>query len=232
LKAQGQRQPKRAVILDQQPVWLDALERVLARLGIEVTGRAQDPATALDMLRRYQPHLCMIGLEDVDTLEEAAYVRETRAIAAETVLLVSSSRRDPVRIRKCFEAGAAAYVVKTSSEDDILSAIRQAFDRTVYLFSPPQRGSVLAYGRARTLTEREIEILRLMAAGRSNGEVARILWLSEATVKLHLSRIYGKLEVTNRTAAAAWAHAHGFLEDETAVPAGPPASAYSLAANP
>lgn len=211
------RQPTRALLLDQQPVWLDALERVLGRLQIEVAAKLDDPEAALELLGRERQPLFMLALEDADAAEEAEYVRAARAAAPEVVVLVCSSRRDPLRIRRCLEAGATAYILKTSSEEDVLSAIRQAFARTIYLFTPPHRGPAGPSRPEHALTERELEILRLVAAGRSNGQVARMLWLSEATVKLHLSHIYDKLGVNNRTAAAAWAHAHG-LATGTAEP--------------
>ncbi len=213
------RQPTRALLLDQQPVWLDALQRVLGQLNIEVAAKLDDPAAALDVLARERPPLFMLALEYADGSEEAEYVRAARAAAKETVVLVCSSRRDPTRIRRVLEAGAAAYILKTLSEEDVRSAVRQAFERTIYLFTPPPRRPA---GRdpQQTLTERELEVLALVAAGRSNAEVARMLWVSQATVKLHLSHIYGKLGVTNRTAAAVWAHAHGLATD-TADP--PPA---------
>lgn len=201
-------QSARALILDQQPVWVDALERVLGQLDIEVAAKLEDPAAALEMLARDRIALFMLALEHADGSEEAEYVRAARAAATDTVVLVCSSRRDPTRIRRVLEAGAAAYILKTLSEEDVRCAIRQAFERTIYLFSSPRRRPAERRPE-QTLTERELEILALVAAGRSNSEVARLLWVSEATVKLHLSHVYGKLGVSNRTAAAAWAHAHG-----------------------
>jgi DNA-binding NarL/FixJ family response regulator len=201
-------QSARALILDQQPVWLDALERVLGGLNIEVAAKLDDPAAALEVLARERMSLFMLALEHADGSEEAEYVRAARAAAADTVVLVCSSRRDPVRIRRVLEAGAAAYILKTLSEEDVRCAIRQAFERTIYLFSAPRRRPTEPRPE-QTLTERELEILALVASGRSNSEVARLLWVSQATVKLHLSHVYGKLGVSNRTAAAAWAHAHG-----------------------
>ena len=201
-------QSARALILDQQPVWLDALERVLEGLNIEVAAKLDDPAAALEVLARERMSLFMLALEHADGSEEAEYVRAARAASADTVVLVCSSRRDPVRIRRVLEAGAAAYILKTLSEEDVRCAIRQAFERTIYLFSSPRRRPAEPRPE-QTLTERELEILALVASGRSNSEVARLLWVSQATVKLHLSHVYGKLGVSNRTAAAAWAHAHG-----------------------
>jgi len=173
-----------------------------------VAAKLDDPAAALEALVREPTSLFMLALEHADGSEEAEYVRAARAAAKDTVVLVCSSRRDPIRIRRVLEAGAAAYILKTLSEADVRCVIRQAFERTIYLFSPP-RHRPAGSRPEQTLTERELEILGLVAAGRSNGEVARMLWVSEATVKLHLSHIYGKLGVANRTAAAAWAHAHG-----------------------
>jgi DNA-binding NarL/FixJ family response regulator len=201
-------QSARALILDQQPVWLDALERVLGQLDIGVAAKLDDPEMALEILAREPISLFMLALEHADGSEEAEYVRAARAAAPNTVVLVSSSRRDPMRIRRVLEAGAAAYILKTLSEEDVRCAIRQAFERTIYLFSSPRRRSAEPRPE-QTLTERELEILALVASGRSNSEVARLLWVSEATVKLHLSHVYGKLGVSNRTAASAWAHAHG-----------------------
>jgi DNA-binding NarL/FixJ family response regulator len=210
------KQPIRALLLDQQPVWLDALERVLGQLNIEVAAKLDDPAAALEVLVRERMSLFMVALEHADASEEAEYVRAARAAATDTVVLVCSSRRDPMRIRRVLEAGAAAYILKTLSEEDVRCAIRQAFERTIYLFSSPRRRPAEPRPE-QTLTERELEILGLVASGRSNSEVARMLWLSEATVKLHLSHVYGKLGVTNRTAAAAWAHAHGVVTGSGAV---------------
>lgn len=206
------RQPTRALLLDQQPVWLDALERVLGQLNIEVAAKLDDPEAALDVLARERTSLFTLGLEHADGAEEAEYVRAARAASKDTVVLVCSSRRDPIRIRRVLEAGAAAYILKTLSEADVRCAIRQAFERTIYLFTPPRRPRPEPRAE-HSLTERELEILGLVAAGRSNGEVARMLWLSEATVKLHLSHIYRKLGVANRTAAAAWAHAQGLATE-------------------
>lgn len=207
-------QSVRALILDQQPVWLDALERVLGELNIEVAAKLDDPAVALEVLADEPVSLFMLALEHADGTEESEYVRAARSAAPDTVVLVCSSRRDPVRIRRALEAGAAAYILKTLSEEDVRCAIRQAFKRTIYLFAPPRRRPAEPRPE-HTLTERELEILALVASGQSNAEVARLLWVSEATVKLHLSHVYGKLRVPNRTAAAAWAHAHGIVAAPT-----------------
>ena len=207
----------RAVLLDQHPIWIDALDRVLQRLRIEVVARTESPREALEIITKEHPTLVVFGLEESSVDNEVAFVRSARRAAPDAVIAVCSSRRDQANIRACLDAGAAAYIVKTSTEADLLAAIRQAFDRTIYLLSHLRRPapSVDADGTelAAVLTERELEVLRLVAIGCSNSEVARRLWLSAATVKLHLSHIYSKLGVKNRTAASVWAHAHGLVAD-------------------
>ena len=100
--------------------------------------------------------------------------------------------------------------------DDLASAIRQAFDHSIYL----ARGHNGKRQRAREsieeawgLTRRELEILTLVAEGHSNAQLARMLWVTEQTVKFHLSNIYRKLNVANRTEASRWAQLHGILPD-------------------
>ena len=207
----------RAVLLDQHPIWIDALDRVLQRLRIDVVARTDSPREALEIIANERPTLVVFGLEESTVDSEVAFVRSARRAAPEAVIAVCSSRRDEANIRACLEAGAAAYIVKTSTEADLLAAIRQAFDRTIYLLShlhtPAEPADADGTELAAVLTERELEVLRLVAVGCSNSEVARRLWLSAATVKLHLSNIYSKLGVRNRTAASMWAHARGLVAD-------------------
>jgi DNA-binding NarL/FixJ family response regulator len=115
-----------------------------------------------------------------------------------------------------FQAGAAAYVLKSAHPDDLASAIRQAFAHSVY-FAPSGglsnghagQGSVSA--DLAELTKREREILKLAAEGHSNAQLARMLWVTEQTIKFHLSNTYRKLDVSNRTEAARWAQMHGLV---------------------
>jgi DNA-binding NarL/FixJ family response regulator len=133
---------------------------------------------------------------------------------------VLSSASDPAHIDAAFAAGAVAYVLKTAHQDDIRVAIRQAFEHSVFVRTPtvaegagttaiakPVASDVVA-----ALTKRELEILRLVAEGHSNSQLARILWVTEQTVKFHLSNIYRKLDVANRTEASRWAQLHGLLD--------------------
>ena len=112
--------------------------------------------------------------------------------------------------------------MKTAHPDDVASAVRQAFDHSVYLAGSPRPiggGAAPAQAPAAEspvgLTRRELEILRLVAEGHSNSQLARMLWVTEQTVKFHLSNIYRKLGVANRTEASRWAQLNGLLSQQT-----------------
>ena len=99
--------------------------------------------------------------------------------------------------------------------EDLAYAMRQAFEHSVFVAASPSGaapcGPHRSRGDARAVTRREAEILRLVAEGHSNADVARMLWIAEQTVKFHLSNIYRKLNVSNRTEASRWAQLHGLL---------------------
>ena len=121
---------------------------------------------------------------------------------------------DARHIDGALAAGAVAYVIKTAHPDDLRSAIRQAFAHSVYL--PGSRPAAAQAARVATedlpdLTRRELEILQLVAEGHSNTQLAKMLWVTEQTVKFHLSNVYRKLDVANRTEASRWAQLHGLL---------------------
>jgi len=103
--------------------------------------------------------------------------------------------------------------------------VRQAFDHSIYFASNGEHGATSAIettspeDNAVCLTKREIEILRLAAEGHSNSQLARMLWVTEQTVKFHLSNIYRKLDVSNRTEASRWAQRHGMLGEQPAAAA-------------
>ena len=117
-------------------------------------------------------------------------------------------------IDAAFDRGASAYVLKTSEPDVIATAIRQAFEPSLYLARPKERGRPPTTVEliAPKLTRRELEILKLVSEGRSNRQVAELLWVTDQTVKFHLANVYRKLGVRSRFDAARWALEHGVLD--------------------
>ncbi|HEU4451379.1 MAG TPA: response regulator transcription factor [Gaiellaceae bacterium] len=208
-----------AVLLDQHPLWLDAVENVLHRIGVEVKGKATSPHHAIALVEEHRPSLLVTAVEmdgDVDGIECLALARE-RVPGLKVIVL--SAYSDGEYVDGALAAGADAYVVKTAHADDLASAIRQAFDHSIYL----ARSHNGRHERRREsveeswgLTRRELEILTLVAEGHSNAQLARMLWVTEQTVKFHLSNIYRKLNVANRTEASRWAQVHGLLPLQTA----------------
>jgi DNA-binding NarL/FixJ family response regulator len=143
-------------------------------------------------------------------------------------VIVLGASREKADIDNAFDAGALAYAVKTAHPEDVAATIRQTFDHTIFLAKTASNGASpssvvpVAAGEDEddvALTRREREILALVAEGHSNRELARMLWVTEQTVKFHLSNIYRKLDVSNRTEASRWAHRHGLVGTATAAPA-------------
>jgi DNA-binding NarL/FixJ family response regulator len=216
-RGEGWRQPGRpkfaraerltAIILDQDPIYLEVVEQALKRLEIRVVGKATMPERALALAVERTPDLLVADIATGDSeIEGIACLRQAHQHVPHLKIIVLSASDDRDRMAAAFVAGASAYVFKRSHPDDFVAAIRQLFEHSIFF----------AHDRVRMthdqqvwppLTRRETEILQFVAEGKSNPEVARKLWVTDQTVKFHLSNIYRKLGVSNRTAAARWAHA-------------------------
>ncbi len=215
----GLGEDRTAVILDRHPLWVDALQRLLTQVGIKVAGATASPSEALDLIAEWRPALFIV---EWDALESSGHgpelLRDAAASAPGLRSVVLATQDDPVSIDKSFAVGATMYCIKTAASEDLASAIRQAFETSIYHAGVHRRqssGLVAVDGPASGLTKREIEILRLVAEGYSNSQLAKMLWVTEQTVKFHLSNIYRKLDVANRTEASRWAQLNGLLPQAT-----------------
>lgn len=208
------KQERTAVLLDPHPLWLDALERVLERLGVSVGLKTTSPSAVLASLDQVQPDLLVAEVETPNgEIDGIACLHQARQVVPTLRGIVISSHANPEYIDAALAAGASAYVLKTAHPEDFASAIRQAFTSSIFLAGVrrPEPAPAGRSQRPADLTARELEILRLVAEGLSNGEMARRLWVTEQTIKFHLSNIYRKLDVSNRTQASRWAQVHGIL---------------------
>ncbi|HEY6076253.1 MAG TPA: response regulator transcription factor [Gaiella sp.] len=218
----GEVRSRSAVIVDRYPLWLEALGRLLAESGVEVLGSARRIEDGLSLVEEHRPDLLVLGIGENDEEDDAWHdaVRELHVRLPTLRTVVVSAKTDEETIESAFAAGVAAYCVKSAAPEDLAVAIRQPFDQTIHLArsrSLPLAGTPVqthATGRPE-LTRREIEILMLVAEGYSNSQLARMLWVTEQTVKFHLSNIYRKLNVANRTEASRWAQLQGLLTPET-----------------
>jgi DNA-binding NarL/FixJ family response regulator len=204
-----------AILVDQHPLWLETVEQVVRRAGVEVLGKITSATAALEQIEAVRPDLLITGIDmaegEIDGIE---LVRRSRERVTDIKAIVLSAHEDAPHIDSAFAAGAHAYVLKTTHPDDLTSAIRQAFRHSIYLAGTARALQQPAGGAVPDnagLTRRELEILQLVAEGHSNAQLARKLWVTEQTVKFHLSNIYRKLEVANRTEASRWAQLQGLL---------------------
>jgi DNA-binding NarL/FixJ family response regulator len=204
-----------AIVVHRYPLWRDALKEILEGLEIDVVVATDSADEAVAVAKGDQPDLLIAGA--VLSADESGIecLRRARSAAPHLRGLLLTESYEQAEADAALAAGAFAYVLETAHPDDIRAAVRQGFQTSVFLSSgerprsprptPPPSDS---YG----LTKREQEILRLVSEGRSNGEVARKLWVTEQTVKFHLSNIYRKLGVANRTEAGRWAQLTGLLD--------------------
>src|SRR3954447_21846491 len=211
-------QDRSAVLLDPHPLWLDAMEKLLVEVGITVVGRATAGDEAVSLVETHRPDVFVAGV-DVGSADAVNCITRAKQAHPDVKAVVVDDSTNPEEIDVAFAAGAVVYCVKTARQDDLASAIRQVFERSIYLAtggtpSATPRPSVTVEAATRDLTRRELEILRLVAEGSSNSQLAKMLWVTEQTVKFHLSNIYRKLAVSNRTEASRWAQVHGLLSGE------------------
>jgi DNA-binding NarL/FixJ family response regulator len=208
----------RAVVVHEYPLWRDALTDVLENLGFDVLLTTSDADEAVALIRDAQPDLVVVGISP--KLDGIECVRKVRRVAEAVRAAVIAPEHDDDEADEALAAGAYVYIAESSHPDDLRAAIRQGFQTSVFLGSTDASGvpRVIRQSPAKTeahgLTKREQEILRLVSEGKSNGEVARKLWVTEQTVKFHLSNIYRKLGVTNRTEAGRQAQLIGLLDDD------------------
>jgi DNA-binding NarL/FixJ family response regulator len=196
-------QKRTAVLLDPHPIWLDAIEPVLASIGIHVIGRATSPERALALIEERRPDIAVVGTMTANgATGTLSLIRSACEKVSGIRVIVLGEASDAADVDAAFAAGAVAYVIKTAQADDLAATIRQT------IAARPGDDEVESM-----VTRREREILKALAEGRSNRELARMFWITEETVKFHLSNIYRKLEVSNRTEAAGWAHRHGLVDE-------------------
>lgn len=210
----------RVLVVDDHPVFRAGVRAALADAdAVTVVGEAADAATALSIVDQLAPHVVLMDLH----LPDRSGIDATRQLAAshpEVAVLVLTMSEDADAILSAVRAGARGYLVKGAEVERIQSAIRTvAAGEVVFGEGIADRAlALLTSGAARRtrsdrpfpmLTDREVEILSLVAAGLSNTDIARRLVVSEKTVRNHVSNIFTKIQVTSRAEAVARARDAG-----------------------
>ena len=211
-------QNRTAVLVDEHPLWLDAVERVLETVPIEVVGKATSLEEASRLTADLRPDLLVVETAMTNGEQNGLeWLAETRKHSPDVAPIVLSSSDEPSDIATAISLGAVAYVVKKAHPDDLAVAVRQVYEHSIYLPGQVDRAQAIPVETPvdnSELTRREVEILQLVSEGMSNAQLARMLWVTEQTVKFHLSNIYRKLGVANRTEASRWAQINGLLPAE------------------
>jgi DNA-binding NarL/FixJ family response regulator len=201
----------RVLIADDHKLILEGIKRALDETeDFEVVGECSSGSQVLPMVGRTNPDVVVLDLRmpGMDGLTCLAQIRKRHPDVKVVILSVST---DDNLIQTVLKRGASAYIVKSINPIDLPSALRQAVEGTVYsaIGIPSEADSP---ARAAGLTERETAILTALARGLSNEAIGKELWVAEQTVKFHLTNIYRKLGVSNRTEAARLAYQHGLVE--------------------
>ena len=201
----------RLLIADDHAVVREGLERLVATFdGVELVGAAANGQEAVDRCRAAEPDVVLMDIE-MPVLDGIAATRAIAAAQPDVAVVVLTSFSDRDQILQALDAGAVGYLLKDAEPDEIAKAVRAAARGESPL--DPRAGRALLSARAASpvdgLSEREREVLRLVAQGRPNKLIARELSISEKTVKTHLTSVFRTIGVTDRTQAALWAERNG-----------------------
>jgi len=205
--------PIRLLIADDHPVVRDGLSGMFSgEDGFEVIGQAANGAQAVTLACALEPDVILMDLRMPEMDGVAAIAELARRKVAARVLVLTTYDTDSDVVR-AVEAGATGYLLKDSPREDLLRAVRAAA-RGEAALSPSVATRLLGQVRApaqEPLSQRELEVLEMVARGATNREAAAKLFISEATVKTHLLHIYAKLGVSDRAAAVAEGFQRGLL---------------------
>ena len=204
----------RFVLVDDHEVVRGGLRRVLeAQPGWSVEAEAGDIDRALRAVLGHKPDILVLDLNlaGVSSLE---YIPQVLERSPATRIVVLTMQTEPAYARDALRAGASAYVLKESAEDELVTAVKAAVDGKTYL--NPRVGAMIAAEPVGTETDgrlaREQEILRLLALGHTNGEIAEQLFLSRRTIETHRASIQRKLDLSTRAELTRYALEHKLLE--------------------
>lgn len=208
----------KVMICDDQAIVRDGLEMLLKlERDIEVVGLAQDGEQALELIPKTSPDLVLMDLK-MPGMNGIEATRRIRQIYPEIKVLVLTTYDDDEWVFDAIRAGASGYLLKDTPREKVVEAIKGTISGAAYV-DPAVAGKILKYTASQQiypvtqitdkLTSREEDVLRLMARGMSNAQIAAKLHLSEGTVRNHVSSIFSKLDVVDRTQAVIIAIQHG-----------------------
>jgi two-component system, NarL family, response regulator LiaR len=215
--------PIRVLVVDDHPIVIKGTKALLSEIDdIEVVGEAENGSVAIQRNRDLQPDVILMDL----MMPEMDGIEAIRQIAAEqpnVKILVLTTFVTDDKVFPAIKSGALGYLLKDCQPDELVQAIRQVYRGEPSLHSSIARKMLRELGRSapdkpliEPLTDREVEVLRLLAGGADNQEIAEKLYIAEVTVRTHISRVLSKLHLANRVQATLYALREGLasIEDE------------------
>jgi DNA-binding NarL/FixJ family response regulator len=217
----GRREPIRVLLVDDHALFRSGLSALIAEEGFEVVGQASDGADGVRLARELVPDVVIMDL-NMPGMSGVEATRATAVQAPASRVVVLTVSGDETNVTDAVLAGACGYLLKDASVEDILAALRAAAAGESWI-SPRVAGALLERVRSgnaeaqvaepaesgASLSDRELQVLRLIAQGKENTEIAAELFMSPKTAKNHVSSILAKLQLQNRIQAAVYAVKRG-----------------------
>ena len=208
---------RRILLVDDHRLVREGLRRTLEEAGFDVVGEAEDGARALEMAERLRPHVVLMDVS-MPVVDGITATRRLRSQAPDARVVVLTMHADTDLVDRARSAGAAGYLLKDASGDEVVDAVQRALagQRTISsgIGSAAPSGLPEEEVDADTpsLTDREVQILQMLADGCTPAEVAERLFISPKTVRNHLTKVYDRLGVNSRSAAIVVALQHHLID--------------------
>jgi DNA-binding NarL/FixJ family response regulator len=201
----------RILIADDHSVVREGLVSLIKRKSdMVVVAEASNGREAVDLWKEHRPDITLLDLR-MPELDGVGAIKEIRELDETAHVIVLTTFDGDEDIYRAIKAGAKAYLLKDTAREALVDCVRRAHAGETYL--PPQLAAKLAERvSGEALSAREIEVLRRIAAGKSNKEIGAELFISEGTVKTHVKSIFAKLDVVSRTEAVATATRRGWIQ--------------------
>ncbi len=213
--------PIQVLLVDDHKIVRQGVRAYLHTLkDIRVVGEAESGTAAIAAVEQYRPNVVLMDLEMPGEMDGIAATRQIRKLHPETQVIVVTSHHQDEYIFPAVRAGAISYLLKDVEPDELADAIRKAAQGEAVLDSRVASRIIQELQGIRKdevnpfteLSDREFEVLRLIAAGKSNAEIAETLVIGESTVKTHIANLLRKLHLDDRTQAAVYAWKQGIVQ--------------------
>lgn len=203
---------RRVLIVDDHPIVRSGLETALIKAGFEVCALAGSKSEAIAQLAHTNPDLILLDLNlpDGSGFEVCEWARK---VSKDIGIVILTFNDSPEFLLAALAAQASGYVLKSAPITEVLATLERALITPLSFTATGLQKAISAKSKLPTLSPREFEVLTFLAQGLSTLQIAKSLYLGEATIKTHLVNIYRKLDVTNRMAAVSVARANSWLND-------------------